>query len=133
MFKLINIKAFRFSDILMGMALMSYLVLSLAGAVLHNHPASFLPSNIIEKVHSHYHDCHGSEKPEKHDQHDEKDHHDCPVCHFNAVVIGAILVKAIIALVALLCLYLIFSRRDNPHFSQNHSAIYLRAPPVFSF
>jgi hypothetical protein len=114
----------------MGTALMSYLVLSLAGAVLHNHPAHLWPFDRIEKAHFHYHDCRDCEKPGKRGHHDKEDRPDCPVCHFNAVVSGAIIVEILFVSVALLCLCAVFFKYSNFLPSSAYFPLYLRAPPA---
>lgn len=125
----------RFAKILMSAGLVSYLVLFLAGGVLHNHPIELSPL----PTHSHsvhfYHNCHCCEHDEDHSSHSDEEHrHECPVCYFDGVISGATLVKAIVSAVALLCLSPTFLLHDFFHLSQDYFSTYPpRAPPALSF
>ena len=117
------------SKILMGFGLASYLVLFLAGDILHNHPILILPhfQYVHEEGHLHQ-DCSHHGKSDKHSD----DQHNCPVCQFQAVVVGALLVVSITLFFTLLVTFQVFSENQNQHSLQKYFSIYLRAPPVLA-
>jgi uncharacterized paraquat-inducible protein A len=128
MFNLMKIKALRVSKILMGIGLMGYLVLFLASSI-HSQPVCFSLLSGIEEIHSHHHKSPCCPKHEKHDHHNEKSHPDCPVCHFNAVVAGAVLVKAVtVPSASLFLCEVVWSQNPLP-ISQSFSHFYPRDPP----
>lgn len=132
MFSVINSKKLHVSTMLMGMALMSYLVLFLAGSMLHNDPFCFSFLNDIEELHTRRHKDPCCPKHEKHDHHNEENHHDCLVCHFNAVAAGAVLAEAVAVPSALLFLCEVLWNHNPLHLSQFFSRFYPRDPPSFS-
>ena len=124
MFSLSKMNKSLFPKMLMSFALISYLVLSLAGIVLHNHPHKFLP--FIKCNNCYYYDCHDCDNHQKQSNHAESN---CPVCHFNVVIAGGIPVTEIIIMITMLWLCLIvFMHNPLPSF-QNYYRISLRAPP----
>ncbi len=132
MIRMIYIKTDIFSKILIGIGLVGYLVLSLAGAVLHNHPVDILPFAQCCNATWHHHECCDCESHDNHKKHRHEHHHDCPVCYFNAVVVGALEVTAITILVVLLYLCSVCCRYNNFYPIEKSFCIYLRGPPSFS-
>lgn len=128
MFNVINkTKPVCFSKILMGFGLASYLVLFLAGDIMHNHPIVISPhfQCVHEQSHSHQ-DCSHHGKSDKHSD----NHHNCPVCQFQAVVVGALLVISITLFFTLLVTFQVFPEKQNHYPLQKYFGIYLRAPPI---
>lgn len=130
MFSLIKIKTLRVSNILMSTALISYLVLFLAGSVLHNHPVNLGKVSAIGEAHSDSHDCCGRCNHSRHDDHHgEEGHHNCPVCYFNAIASGSLPFPVVIFLIFLSCWYVIFYKHNRNNPFHDFLQLHLRAPP----
>jgi len=131
MFNRINeSKMVYFPKILMGFGLVSYLVLFLAGSILHNHPIVILPH--FQYVHEQAYSCQDCSDCSHHGKSDghSDNHHNCPVCQFQAVAIGALLVVSTILFFTPLVIVQIFSEQQNYYLPQKYLSVYLRAPPI---
>ena len=122
------------SKLLMGMALVSYLVLYLAGALLHNHSNDIVSGDESGKVHAHV--CVGCCRCGDADEsggHGSGSPDECPVCRFNAVVVGALVVTAVAVVLALRAAIAEFSDPEYIRSFQYYLSVYLRGPPTLSF
>ena len=128
MFNVINkIKPAYFSKILMGFGLASYLVLFLAGDILHNHPVLiFSQFQHVHQEGSFYQAC---SQPSKSDKHSDNQQN-CPICQFQAVVTGVLLVVTVTLFFNMLFSFKVFSEIQIRQFLSKYFNISLRAPPV---
>ncbi len=131
MFSLMNINRSIFLKALLGTALINYLLLSLAGTVLHNHPHHF--SLLLKQANTFLqHDSHGCDNHGNQSSQHKPHHHACPVCHLKTVILGAVFLVSITLMISMLCVSLIVLRNNIFPSVQNYYRFYLRAPPVFS-
>lgn len=119
-------KITRTVKILMGIALISYLCLAIAGPLLHNHNSARPSLNT-------FCDTPGNTCP--HSDHDTGTNHNtghrcCPICHFDVVASGAVSAQIVLLVVALLCSFAITFAQTHFYLPQSVSCVYLRAPPA---